>query len=77
MLDPGKYVFSGRGENESDVIVVLEANKKYYIEAIPEMGYYIARIRLELKDPIAGNSKIQRCNLIGMNDMATEILNYK
>jgi len=74
---PGKYVFTGRGENESDLIVNLEANKKYYIEAIPQMGFVSARIKLNLLETTEGNSKLQKCKLIGMNAEAKELLNYK
>ncbi|MEX2591739.1 MAG: DUF2846 domain-containing protein [Anditalea sp.] len=77
VLDPGKYVFTGRAENESDLIVNLEANKKYYIEAIPQMGFGSARIKLKQIDQIDGNSKVQKCKLIGLNDEAKELLNYE
>jgi len=76
-LNPGKYLFTGRGENEEELIVNIEANKKYFIEAIPQMGWASARIELKLLDQSDGNSKMQKCKLIGMNAEAKELLNYK
>lgn len=66
-LDPGKYVFTGNGENEDDIILVIEPNKKYYIEAKPKMGWAAARIELELHDQTEGNAGVQRCKMIGSN----------
>lgn len=66
-LDPGKYVFTGNGENEDDIILTIEPNKKYYIEAKPRMGWASARIELELHDQIDGNAGVQRCRMIGSN----------
>jgi len=77
VLDPGKYLFTGHGENEEELIVNVEANKKYYIEAIPQMGFLMARIDLKQHDQIEGNRKVQKCKLIGMNDKAKVLLNYK
>ena len=76
ILEPGKYVFTGHGVNEDDIIVNVEGNKKYYIEVIPQMGFASARIKLELIDPIEGNTKVQKCKLIGLNKEAKQILNY-
>jgi len=77
VLDPGKYVFTGHGENEDDVIATLEPNKKYYIEVTPQMGFIKARCKLSLIDPPEGNTKIQKCKLVGMNLEAKTLLNYK
>jgi len=77
VLEPGKYLFTGHGENEEELIVNIEANKKYYIEAIPQMGFLSARIELKQLDKIEGNRKVQKCKLIGMNAEAKEFLNYK
>jgi len=76
VLEPGKYVFTGHGENEDDIIVNVEGNKKYYIEVIPQMGWASARCKLELIDPFEGDKKVQNCKLIGLNKGAQEILNY-
>ncbi len=67
-LDQGKYVFTGHGENEDDIIITTEPGKKYYIEAKPKMGFASARIELELHDQVDGNSDVQRCKLIGSTE---------
>ena len=72
-LDPGKYVFTGNGENEDDIILTTEPNKRYYIEARPKMGFASARIGLELHDQVEGNKDIQRCKMIGSTDVAIPI----
>jgi len=77
VLDPGKYVFTGRGENEDDLVLTLEPNKKYYIEVSPKMGWVKARCKLELMELSEGNKKVQKCKLVGMNQAAKELLNYK
>lgn len=64
-LDPGKYIFTGNGENEDDLILTTEPNKKYYIEAKPRMGFASARIELELHDQIDGNAGVQKCRMVG------------
>ena len=64
-LEPGKYVFTGLGENEDDLILTTEANKKYYIEVIPRMGFAVARVELNLRDQVTGNAGIQKCRMIG------------
>jgi len=64
-LGPGKYIFTGNGENEDDIIITTEPNKIYYIEAKPKMGFASARIELELHDQVEGNKGVQRCRMIG------------
>lgn len=66
-LNPGKYVFTGHGENEDDIVMTVEPNKRYYIEARPKMGFATARIELELHDQVEGNQDIQKCRMIGAN----------
>ena len=76
VLEPGKYLFTGHGENEDEIIVTLEQGKKYYIEVLPKMGFAIARCKLELVTPLEGNAKVQKCKLIGLNSDARTALNY-
>ena len=76
-LDPGKYVFTGHGENEDDLIVTLEPNKKYYVEVTPQMGWVKARCKLTLIGAPDGASKVMKCKLVGMNSAAKDLLNYK
>jgi hypothetical protein len=75
-LEPGKYVFTGHGENSDDIIVNLEKGKKYYIEVIPQMGFSSARCKLKLLDSVKGEKDIEHCKLIGMNQSAQKLLNY-
>lgn len=67
-LEPGKYIFTGKGENEDDLILTTEPNKKYYIKVKPKMGFASARVELELNHPVKGNSDIQNCRMIGSTD---------
>ncbi len=76
VLDPGRYVFTGRCENTDDLIVNLEAGKKYYIEVTPQAGWVTARCKLSLSDPHEGKRKVQQCRLIGLNEEALKVLNY-
>jgi hypothetical protein len=69
VLDPGKYVFTGRGENEDDLIITIEVT--------PQMGWVKARCKLTSVDPAEGNTKIQKCKLVGLNLEAKALLNYK
>ena len=66
-LDPGKYVFTGHGENENDLILTTEPDKKYYIEVKPRMGFATAGIALEQQDLVTGNEGVQKCKMIGSN----------
>ncbi len=76
VLEPGRYVFTGRCENTDDLIINIEAGNKYYIEVIPQMGWATARCKLLLSDPVEGNRKVQQCRLIGLNEEAQAVLNY-
>lgn len=75
-LDPGKYIFTGHGENEDEVILNVEPNKKYYIEVTPQMGWIQARCKLTQIAPAEGVAKIQKCALVGLNKDAQILLNY-
>lgn len=67
-VDPGKYVITGHGENEDELILTIDPDKKYFIEAKPKMGFASARIELELHDQIEGNTHVQKCKMIGNSD---------
>lgn len=75
-LEPGKYLFAGHAENEDEIIVNVEKGKKYFIRSILQMGLIIGRCKLELVDQETGNSDIQKCDLIGLNNSARKIVNY-
>jgi hypothetical protein len=76
VLDPGKYVFTGHGENTDEMILKIDSGKKYFIEVTPQMGFLIARCKLSLVDPIKGNEKVGKCKLVGLNKEARNLLNY-
>ncbi len=64
-LDPGKYVFTGKGENEDEMVMKVEANKKYFIEVNPAMGNMSARVELDIHDETDGMKGVQKCRMIG------------
>lgn len=74
-LEPGKYVFTGKGENHDDLLMTIEPNKKYYIKVSPKMGFASARVGLEMVHPIEGNSDVQKCQMIGSTNNASPIAN--
>ncbi len=63
MFDPGKYIFTCKAENEADIILEVEANKTYYVEIIPKMGFIKARCQLEKLHPAQGKEYLQKCKL--------------
>lgn len=67
-LEPGKYIFTGKGENQDDLLLTTEPNKKYYIKVKPKMGFASARVGLELMHPVEGNDDVQKCKMIGSMD---------
>lgn len=67
-LEPGKYVFTGKGENQDDLLLTIEPDRKYYIAVKPKMGFISARIGLELSHPSEGISDVQKCQMIGSID---------
>lgn len=76
ILDPGQYNFVGYGENKNKISLMLEGNEKYFIEAIPRMGFFIARCKLSLTNKAEGSAQIQNCQLVGINPEAQKALNY-
>jgi hypothetical protein len=74
-VEPGKYIFTGHGENEDDLIITTKANNKYYIEARPRMGFISARIELDLRDQTEGNNGVQKCRMIGSTSDVNPITN--
>lgn len=76
IVDPGSYIFTGEAENEVELTVDIEQDKKYYIEVKPRMGLIIARCKLEVIDPRQGESRLKKCKLIGINPEVQKVLNY-
>lgn len=73
-LEPGKYVFTGIGENEDDLVLNVEANKKYYINVAPRMGFASARVKLIPLDAEKGEKKLKKCKMLGANSQADKFL---
>lgn len=63
ILDPGKYIFSSKAENTSELHLVLEPGKTYYIEQKVKMGIIMARNELLRLDDIEGHRKLSQCSL--------------
>ena len=63
ILDPGKYIFSSKAENTSELHIVLEAGKTYYLEQKVKMGIILARNELLRLDDIEGHRKLSQCSL--------------
>jgi hypothetical protein len=64
IVDPGKVNILSEAENTEELQLVTEANKKYYIEQIPQMGIIKARNKMEvITDPVQGEEKLAKCNL--------------
>ena len=70
ILDPGKYIFSSKAENTSELHIVLEAGKTYYLEQKVKMGLIMARNELLRLDDIEGHKKLSQCSL--SNDLGKQ-----
>ena len=70
LLDPGKYIFSSKAENTSELHIVLEAGKTYYLEQKVKMGLIMARNELLRLDDIEGHKKLSQCSL--SNDLGKQ-----
>lgn len=63
ILDPGSYVFVSEAENKSELAIVLEAGKTYYLEQKVKMGILKARNSLERLSDTEGKEKLSKCSL--------------
>jgi hypothetical protein len=63
ILDPGSHVFVSKAENKSELPIVLEANKTYYLEQKIKMGIIKARNNLERIEDAEGKDKLNRSSL--------------
>jgi len=61
--DPGSHVFVSKAENTSELPIVLEAGKTYFLEQKVKMGIIKARNNLERLDDAEGNAKLGQCSL--------------
>ena len=70
VLNPGKYIFASKAENTSELHIVLEAGKTYYLEQKVKMGILMARNELVRIDDIEGRTKLSQCAL--SNDLGKQ-----
>ena len=64
ILDPGKYVFKSAAENDSELILEVDAGKTYYLKQDISMGYLFGpRNELILLNETEGRSDLQECTL--------------
>lgn len=61
-VPPGRVKMFVGSENRSEASFPVEANRAYYFRAIPTMGWWIARVQLEVMDPAEGSATVQNLN---------------
>lgn len=62
-IDPGQHMFRSKAENKDDLSMLTEPGKTYYFEQIPEMGFFVARNRLERIEDSKGQEKLAKCKM--------------
>ncbi len=63
VLDSGAHVFASQSENKSELPLVLEAGKIYYLEQQVKMGLIVARSKLVRLNDEEGRKKLLKCSL--------------
>ena len=63
ILNPGPHVFVSKGENSSELHLILEVGKTYFIEQKVRMGLLYARNKIQLINEKEGRNKLDKCNL--------------
>jgi len=66
-VKPGRHTIVSKAENTSQIEILAEAGKNYYVWQEVKMGVMIARSRLQSMDEAAGRSGIQECSLIELD----------
>lgn len=65
VVEPGEHTFLSKAENKREIHLVLEANKTYFFEQLPRMGYGIkARNKFIQLEENEGRDKLQKCKLV-------------
>jgi len=67
VLDTGAHVFASKAENRSELPIVLEAGKTYYLEQKVTMGLLYARNKLVRLEEKEGREKLLKCYLSNDN----------
>jgi hypothetical protein len=63
MLDPGVHLFVSRGAGKSELPIVLEAKRTYYLEQEISSGFSGTRNRLVRLEDAEGREKLFKCSL--------------
>jgi hypothetical protein len=73
LIEPGEHVFVGGAKaaviygitanSESELPIVLEAGKTYYIEQQRKTGFWAAKVHLAGLDDAEGRAKLKMCSL--------------
>jgi hypothetical protein len=63
VLDPGKYIFTSKAENTSELALNVLADKTYYLEQQVKMGFFSGRANLVLLDNVEGKEKLMKSSL--------------
>lgn len=61
LVPPGPAEVVARAERDCKASFPVEADKAYYLEAIPKPGWWYARVQLELMDPETGMTAVLEC----------------
>jgi len=67
LLEPGMYTFSSIAENQSELPIVIEAGKTYFLEMKVQTGLFSARTKLVRINEQEGQFKLQKCFLSKRN----------
>jgi len=60
-LAPGNYTLYSVAENTAEGTISVEANKTYYLEQVPSMGFLFARNQIKLLDEVEGKYSLKKC----------------
>ena len=61
LVPPGTVRIETAGETETFMTFPAEAGHIYYVQTTPKMGWWIARVQLELLDPKEGAELVTKC----------------
>lgn len=65
LVKPGKHDFISKAENKDELPLVTQPDSTYFVEQIPEMGFFIARNSLKRLSDAEGRKKLAKCKLSG------------
>jgi len=61
-VEPGAVEMFAGSEARSYARFPVEANRAYYLRAVPKMGWWFARVQLEVLDPTEGRAWTAECD---------------